>query len=528
MNNFVTLACELKMNTCIIGDSNFRELFTAHKEDLAKSLKAPIKFEYATSVTSIKTVLESPDFKHNVVFVACPTNEISQRSKNNTKSREGIIESVMGEFFDCINRVANNSSSTLYVICYPALRLEPPWIEAKMEFYRETLRSTLNNSTPGNVHLGSEISITSTDLKPDRIHLNKEGIKKLYENILADMKTALTEVTVLRNGEEDDAMEEDSTSSASDTSTPTASTQRSLRKTPARNKRHFEDTEEVNKASKKRKSNVAKIDTVLDKLDLFMKELREDRTKNSARFDQVENKLATTIVNQEELKKEIKNMKEGDNCFAASVREDLDAVENINSRDTVIVKKLAITTPYPTDRKELSNLVLETGKQILELVLGSFSSMKYISLLYFKNERRPLRQGERNELPPFKITFKHSSDAVNFKEKAITASKDPTHRLHKAYFAHQQNVGTRIRLTLLWAVADHLKKENKESWVSQSSPKPTLMVKHNGTQVKTYSFIEAMTSYGDKIDGKPLEEANKLARKFYYGQVEKIFIVLKD
>jgi hypothetical protein len=54
------------------------------------------------------------------------------------------------------------------------------------------------------------------------------------------------------------------------------------------------------------------------------------------------------------------------------------------------------------------------------------------------------------------------------------------------------------------------------------------MVKHNGAQVKTYSFIEAMTSYGDKLEGKALEEPTKLARHFYYGQVEKIFIVLKD
>jgi hypothetical protein len=515
------------MNTCIVGDSNFRELFTLHKDDFARTLKSPVRFEYATSVTSIKTVLESPDFKCDVVFIACPTNEISQKSKNNTKSREGIIESVMNEFFECINRAADKLGTTLFVICYPTLRLEPPWIEAKMEFYRETLRTTLNNTNPGNVHLGSEILITQNDLKPDRIHLNKEGTKKLYDTILSDMKTALTEVVILRTGEEQEGMEEDSASSVSDASTPTP-TQRSLRKTPARNKRHFEDTGEVNKEAKKRRSNTAKIDTVLDKLDLFMRELREDRTKNSARFDQVESKLASTIVNQEDLKKEIKVMKESDNCFAATMREDLDAMENINARDTVIVKKLSTDTPHPTDRKELSSLVLETGKQILELVLGNSASMKYIAPLYFKNERRPLRQGERNELPPFKITFKQTSDAITFKEKAIAASKDPTHRLHKAYFAHQQNVGTRIRLTLLWAVADHLKKENKESWVNQSAPKPTLMVRYNGSQVKTYSFIEAMTSYGEKIDGKALEEANKLARKFYYGQVEKIFIVLKD
>ncbi len=67
------------MNVCIVGDSNFRELFTHHKEDFAKSLKNQINFEYATSVASVKRVLESPEFKPDILFIASPTNEISQK-----------------------------------------------------------------------------------------------------------------------------------------------------------------------------------------------------------------------------------------------------------------------------------------------------------------------------------------------------------------------------------------------------------------------------------------------------------------
>ncbi len=73
-----------------------------------------------------------------------------------------------------------------------------------------------------------------------------------------------------------------------------------------------------------------------------------------------------------------------------------------------------------------------------------------------------------------------------------------------------------------------MKKEKKDSWVTQSSPKPSLMVKDVGTLVKTYSYIEAVTTFGDKIEAKILDEANGLAKRFFYGQVEKIFILLKD
>ncbi len=50
----------------------------------------------------------------------------------------------------------------------------------------------------------------------------------------------------------------------------------------------------------------------------------------------------------------------------------------------------------------------------------------------------------------------------------------------------------------------------------------------NSNLVKTYSYIEAITTYGEKIDKKVIDDANKLASKFFYGQVEKVFIILKD
>ena len=81
---------------------------------------------------------------------------------------------------------------------------------------------------------------------------------------------------------------------------------------------------------------------------------------------------------------------------------------------------------------------------------------------------------------------------------------------------------------LLWSIVDILKKEKKESWVNQSSPKPTLQVKQSGTLIKTYSYIEAISAYGERIEKKAIDEATKLASRFYYGQVEKIFIILKD
>jgi hypothetical protein len=516
------------MKILVIGDSNFRDLFASHADDIEKGTGAKVTFEYATSNMSTKTTLDEVDSSTEVIFIASPTNEISMKSKNNTKSREGIIESVLTELYETINMFAQKHERLMVVVCYPWIRQEPPWLEGKLPFYKDCLRKVHNLSCQQNIHLGSEIEITTEHLKPDKVHLNKEGLKFLNDHLIKDIKIAEKELTTRPEDENDDTME--SLDTQTEFITPPSKPTRSLRKTPARNKRQNEEPGGEEVKNKKKKTGDSKIDTVLDKLDLFMRELREDRKSNDQKFEKLEASIKETKLEQEEMKKEIKKIKEDDSCFAASVREDIDAMDNLNARDTVVIKKMATEKDAPADKKELSAFMVAIGKAVLTKVMGSDKGMKFIAPLYTRNERRVIREGtvQRKELPPFKIVFKLLSDAVEFKEKAIAASKDPAHMLYKSYIASQLNVGTRIRLQLMWSVVDHLKKEKKEAWVSQSSPKPCLMVKQAGNMVKTYSFIETMMSYGEHIEEKVLDEATKLAHRFYYGQVEKVFIVLKD
>ena len=273
----------------------------------------------------------------------------------------------------------------------------------------------------------------------------------------------------------------------------------------------------------------------LDKLDSIHDELVKDREQNKERFDNIEEKLEDTITTQKAMQDDIAKIKESDNGLLASMREDLDAMENAGARDTVIIKRYKIEGEMPADKKILSTMVLEIGKKLITTLLGDDKSMKYIAPLYFKNDKRPnARRGTeeeedgRVELPPFRITFKQLSDAILFKDKAIAASKEPGNDLHKCYISNQQNLATRIRSMLLWGIVDQFKKEKKESWVSQSTNKPCLLIKEGGKFVKALGYLEAVTTYGEKIEQKVIMEATKQARRSFYGQVEKIFVILKD
>jgi hypothetical protein len=103
------LKFERKMNLKVIGDSNFRDLFAAHSEEIDKNSGTKVTFELATSVLSTKTALEEVDETTDIVFIASPTNEISQRSRNNTKNREGIIDTVLTELYEVVRVYAQKN-----------------------------------------------------------------------------------------------------------------------------------------------------------------------------------------------------------------------------------------------------------------------------------------------------------------------------------------------------------------------------------------------------------------------------------
>ena len=363
-----------------VGDSNFRDVFTAHREALAVESGVTIEFEQATSVASIKTLLDGPDFSHHLVFIGSPTNEIALKSKNNTKSREGIIESVVSDLFKCVNEHATNHPTANYIICQPFLRQDPPWLEGKLEFYKNYIKAC-HCKSPSNVHVGSDVNVGTEDLKPDRIHLNKEGLEKLRTCFATDILIAKDLGSEDHFLDVDEDMEE----------APLSHMLRSSKKTPLSKKRSIEEnSEDEGRLTRKKKAKEDKLDAVLAQLSSMnqkVQDLHDDRTSNKLRFDRIDDRMRETTLVQEDLKEQIEAIKQSDNSFCATIKEDLDAVENSNLRDTVILKKVATDKTIPTDRKELSSLILEIGKEILKEVMGSDTGMKFIAPLYFRNDK---------------------------------------------------------------------------------------------------------------------------------------------
>ena len=504
----------------ILGDSNHRLVYETFGEQLSEAAESEVVFEQCTNNESLRIALEQVrDPKPIVTYIGANLNEIAAKVGKG-KPREDVIKAVTSELNDNVNRVATEIANTsrLYLIANPFLRQDPKWIEDKLILISYYTTQHINAYSPSNVANVSEPQITADDLGSDKVHLNDKGKKKVAEKIIIDFKIAKDEVRKFREcGMEWDDVE------------------RLSQKTPrTNNKKRARSNREEEKATEptatKRVRNEDEDDSVKGMLKTFMDEIREDRMLSQGKMKAIESELALFKESEIKTQQQLEELKQGisnDNFFSATIREDLDSTENENLRNTVIVKKLKVDGPMPKERIDLQKMAQQEGRKMVKEILGNDSSVAYIAMLYSGKEGIRVNEGF---LPPFKIVFKTKQEGIEFKEKAVRKSKEGGNRLAKTYFSTQQTPATRVRTILMWSIADKLKDPAKgiEAWVTQNMNKPALQVKGEERFQRGYTFVNAMQKYGNKIDVKSKEEALKVAKRFFQGQVEKVFIVIKD
>ena len=508
----------------IAGDSNFRDLCLQKKDDIEKETGKKIEFELVTSNESLKALLDGLKEETKILLVGPMMNEIAIKSRGNTKSREDIVKGVVLEQNHAVNKFAQDNQDRFVVLIPPFLRMDPAWIKEKIKLFKFYMDDDVKTYSPSNVVMGNQINISEEDLKADKVHLATTGMEKLFTQTLSDIKLAISDHGKLTSWEDDDS-EMIFVSSLS----------QSTHQTPASNRKRTRVGTEADQADEVVAKRSKEADSaILTKLNQMMEKMNEDGKKIDDKFDKVFNKVEANEAITKELKittdklsaevREIKRPVDSECTMFASIKEDLDAAANLNLRDTIIVKKQKMETVLPADRKEFGKAIQKLGRDLVTEILGTDTMVKFVAPVAAKYI---VKQGFEKVAPAYKIIFKDIQSATNFKDKGIEASKDENNKLYKVYFAVRQNSSTRIRLMLLWGIADYLKSDVVEAWATQNSPRPVLQTKEGG-KYKTLSFIEAVQTYGDKIEEKVIKEATKIANKHFNRQAKKIFLILKD
>jgi hypothetical protein len=504
----------------LIGDSNLRQTFLAYKDQLNTEVEVELQFEQATCNETIKICLEKErEVKPDLIYISSILNEISKNTGKG-KPTEGIIKSVTEEQNIVINTVAAKIENTnrLYLQCYPMLRQDPKWMEEKLLQIKFYMKEQHTMYSPANVIIVGEPLIEAGDLQSDKVHLNDAGKAKFFEKIKADLLEGVKEIARFKEFGNDWASQDLSQSLSQ-------KTPKTAKKRMRTEEMEVEDDLSIHTPKKKRED-----ETIMSMLKNFMDEIKEDRKQAKKKTEEMEESIDKLKESEVEIWQEVKSLKgkaKEDRLFTATLREDLDAVENEASRNIVIVKKMKTKEKTTTDKAEMGKLVQVEARKLVKELLGCESSIALITLLFMGKEGLKIKEGQ---LPPFKIIFKTKEKGIEFKEKAVSRLKTIFDPLHKTYITNQQCLATRIRTTLMWGCVDKIKDEKKgiDSWVNQGLNKPTLQVKGEEKGQRSYTFVAAMEKYGQKLDNKTKEEATKLAKKFFAGQIEKIFLVISD
>jgi hypothetical protein len=495
----------------LVGDSNLRNVVEENQKAISTKLNDEIVFEQAGTNESLKTILEASTTEYNQVVIATLLNEITKLGKA-VKTRDDIINTVTKQQAEIVAKHAELHPNTRYIVLPPFMRFEPPWLPDKLRVIQLHLKDHLEQTGKSNINYGVPVEITDKDLKPDNVHLNEAGKEKLLRSLIGTPSPSPR---------------------PSINASPPISNWANTPLTRARSKRtrqatNESDSDEEVVCKKARDNDYSAI--ILAKLNQMTDEMREERAKAAERADhlvaQLNINIQTTTNNAKKIE-ELSKSQETFNSTVASLREDLDVVENENMRSIIIIRKLTTDKIIPKTKSEMNTLLKELASDLVAKLGGNAAMIKFVTMAYSEVDQTK-QNNRKNQVPTFKIGFNNKDDAITFKEKGTKAAKDKDSEIHKVVFAYQQCSATRIRCTIMWAIANKLKADGQEAWVNAATSKPKLQVKGDKKYPTDYTFVAAIDKYQHLLKDGDLKDASLQAKKFFKGQCKQLFVVLKD
>jgi hypothetical protein len=104
--------------------------------------------------------------------------------------------------------------------------------------------------------------------------------------------------------------------------------------------------------------------------------------------------------------------------------------------------------------------------------------------------------------------------------------------LERIFISNSINVGTRVRIEILKAIAKRISNTHELAYVASFISRPVMHVRlrsdKNARPSKTFTFIDAVKQFGSRLKPEDLQESHAKAGKAFHGQLEQNFVVLKE
>ena len=215
---------------------------------------------------------------------------------------------------------------------------------------------------------------------------------------------------------------------------------------------------------------------------------------------------------------------ESDNLMFARLREEINSTSNKSREDRVVVTGITCKEPLPTENRQRIEKLKKLVAEVFEAIKPGFTG----KILYAS-------QGRNNDtLPVLEVKLDKIEHAVEIRKAfAETRKKGKMSGcLERIFISNSINVGTRVRIEILKAIAKRTSTAQDLSYVASFISRPVMHVRSrndkNAKPAKTYTFIDAVKQFGSRLKTEDLLEAYAKAGKAFLGQLEQNFVVLKE
>ncbi len=266
------------------------------------------------------------------------------------------------------------------------------------------------------------------------------------------------------------------------------------------------------------------VETVISNAEVFFKQeivdLEEEERMNEGQGSEWIAKRIDTVEREiVRLNRELRERNLQDSIVTARIREEIDFMANIKKEDRMIITGLNSKIPMPKQTEEKKKWLNDIVGEILNKIEpGAASHIVFASL------------GSRNQRFIPLVEVKLDSRDLAMKIRKQFAQKKKETDFGRVFIANSVTLGTRVRVDILKAMAEHYSTDKETLSVSAFISRPVLHVKskEGGFRVGTYNFSDALTKYGANLTQKELNAAYKRAGSAFKGQMQQNFVVLSE
>ncbi len=210
----------------------------------------------------------------------------------------------------------------------------------------------------------------------------------------------------------------------------------------------------------------------------------------------------------------------------ARVREEVDAGTNKAKEDRIVINGLSSSKPLPEDPKPRIEALKLIVSDIFKSIIPNFGG----KIVY-------LSQGKHVAafLPMVEVKLDKTEFAIEMC-KAF-ADKKKKNQLGAGqvnlFMSNSVNLATRIRVDIMKSIARKITKRDEIAYVAGFTSRPTMHIRRAGGRdtlrpLKSFSFIDSVSRFGNLLDRKDLETAYGRAGRSFNGQLRQNFVVLNE